>query len=69
MNEESFWENSLYQNVEKENLKKHAYSTFDKLQDTYEYAILEEDFVSLLTNEDNRKSLVTHIEALLLHNT
>ena len=69
MNEESFWENRLYQNIEKENLRKHAYSTFDKLQDAYEYAVLEDDFVSLLMNEDNRKIIVTHIEALLLHNT
>lgn len=69
MNEETFWENRLYQHVEKENLRKHAYSTFDKLQDTYEYAILEEELVTLLTNEDDREIIVTHIESLLLHNT
>lgn len=69
MNEEVFWENKLYQNVDNVNLRKHAYSTFDKLQDIYEYAILENDFVSILTSEDNRKTIVAHLEALLLQNT
>lgn len=68
MNGELFWENILYQNVDKEDLSKHAYSTFERLQDIYEYTILEEDLVSLLTNEDNRKTLITHIENLLLQN-